>query len=78
MGPMYIAWQAILRLLLMLPALHLWGAHGYFAGTNASGCWVVGTGTNWGYATNRTIIFNGYEFEGWHIIETGESFNGDQ
>jgi alpha-tubulin suppressor-like RCC1 family protein len=51
-----------------------WGVHGYNGG-------YVGTnnypyGTNWGYATNGTIVFSGAS--AWYLIETGESFNGQQ
>jgi hypothetical protein len=47
-----------------------WGCHGYYTTTNAI------TGTNGGYATNGTIIFSGTS--GWFLIETIESFNGQQ
>jgi hypothetical protein len=41
-----------------------WGVHGYYGNTNQ------------GYATNSTIQFSGQS--GWYVIETGESFNGQQ
>jgi alpha-tubulin suppressor-like RCC1 family protein len=47
-----------------------WGCHGYYVGPGGP------TGTNWGYATNKTIIFSGAS--GWYLIETAESYNGDQ
>jgi hypothetical protein len=47
-----------------------WGCHGYFETTQGP------DGTNYGYATNNTIIFSGTN--NWYLIETGESFNGTQ
>jgi hypothetical protein len=46
-----------------------WGAHGYWP---TSG----NLGTNWGYATNSTITFSGAS--GWYLIDTMESYNGQQ
>ena len=51
-----------------------WGAHGYWGGYYGTN--YIATGTNWGYATNGTIIFTGNS--GWYIMETYESFNGQQ
>ena len=55
-------------------AFSSWGAHGYFGGTIGTNYYPVGT--NWGYATNGTIQFTGAS--GWYLIETMESFNGQQ